>query len=491
MPQNQEFHKLKMANARRAVEILIQNGTKASSPDLLSIRRAKAYAERIRLPDNSTGSKNRPFFYTPDQSHKPLGVIEGGVLKDYKYAKFILNRRAKDVERINLEKENIFPPEEPLLTLSDLESRSLELNNLLQVIQDAVELGDFPSTLNTELKNMLRIFISLLPTFTIDQISEYKDLFGNMFEDITGHNARSRGRVELYPNASSDDIDANGREPDEVRTIRETTNRRQFIDFFKNMNTLLLEYAPNVNKSKGEKDAIARELIRRIFKFSKKEAQDITFPEEESETTTSGYISSRQSTTTSSESGGLPPATSSRLAINTYNAPRDEEDAFDMGGMATNVGNPYFLADLQGLPQMGTASMSAVEEARLQQRRPGINYIPTPSRLTFPQQNADYVLRRFYKGWFSGTQSRSSPEWKIIEQVSQRLGSRQSTDSPPNRFIQTLREYVLHKKASKPSDEQLQAYVIDPLVEFMGMNAEREGHSSMYQDPLELSQPTM
>lgn len=285
-PTNQDFHKMKMANARRSVEILLSVGAKSGTPQLLAQRMARPYVEHKRLPDNSTGSKNRPFFYTPDQSTKPLGyregVVEGGVLKDYKYAKFVLNRRARDMARIAMEKEGLDAPADPLLVLSELESRSLELNNLLQLVQDAIDAGDISNALVVELKNVLRIFVALLPTFNENEIGEYKDMIGEMYDTLLDLNIRSQGQPSLYPNPA-----------------RNSTAVSQVVEFFARMNDLIKEYSRYVNYPKAEKDVVARDLLKKLFKTTARKLNVPVIDTESQPTLTQPPTPSVQSRTTS------------------------------------------------------------------------------------------------------------------------------------------------------------------------------------------------
>lgn len=240
-----EFHNQIMAQERARVALRIAQGTKASSPNLLSARWRKH--DFKGLPDNSVGSKNLPFFLNPNQSDKVLEAksLTGGVLRDYKYAKYILNRRARDTTALDMEKEGIEPPAQPLLELSDEESRGLELNNLLQTLQDAIELGDVADVSATipELKNILRLFVSLIPTFTDQQLTEFMRFFQGMVEDL---------------NAIIDDTNQR-REP-----LVQTRN------FIQKLWEFVKEFIPFSNRSRADKDAKAKSLLKEIFKLSPK-----------------------------------------------------------------------------------------------------------------------------------------------------------------------------------------------------------------------------
>ena len=242
-----EFHNQIMAQERARVALRIAQGTKASSPNLLSARWRKH--DFKGLPDNSVGSKNLPFFLNPNQSDKVLEAksLTGGVLRDYKYAKYILNRRARDTTALDMEKEGIEPPAQPLLELSDEESKSLELNNMLQTLQDAIETGDIADVSATipELKNILRLFVSLIPTFTDQQLTEFMRFFQGMVEDL---------------NAMLDDANPGRRQEPLVQT-------RNFIE---KLWEFVKGFIPFANRSRADKDAKAKALLKEIFKLSPK-----------------------------------------------------------------------------------------------------------------------------------------------------------------------------------------------------------------------------
>ena len=127
------FHAANQADERRRVALRIANGTKASSPQIISARHQDPSFKG--LPDNSTGSRNAPFFVNTNQRGHPFDGIVGGVIKDYRFARELLDRRAKSSAELQALKEGMpLQPETPgpLLSLSPEDSRSLELNQLLQ-----------------------------------------------------------------------------------------------------------------------------------------------------------------------------------------------------------------------------------------------------------------------------------------------------------------------------------------------------------------------
>lgn len=245
-PNVRAWHEEGMAQARERVMLRIQQGTKASSPAALSARWARH--DFKGLPDNSTGSKNRPFFINPDQSDKVLEPkpLQGGVLRDYKYARMILDRRAKEFADQDMRKAGITPPAPAALELTPDESRSLELNTLLQLLQDSVETGSVAdiTSLMPDLKNILRLFITLLPTFTAQQLGDFQEFFQNMIEDLESMEGDMEGRNTAV------------------------TQARRFSASIYN---LIARYAPYVNASDRDKAAAIKIFLKENFKLEPRE----------------------------------------------------------------------------------------------------------------------------------------------------------------------------------------------------------------------------
>jgi hypothetical protein len=177
---------------RERVLLRISQGTKATSPAIRSTRRLNPGFYFNPLPDNSSGSKIRPFDLAKDESGRPNAMmkvamrqrgelpITGGV-KDYQYAKSILNRRARDASNLALEAQGLPPQAEPIATLSELDSRNLELNLLLQNIQNQIEGGLYSQLTINDLKGLPRILISVLPSYST---AEATDLLRFINDDI-------------------------------------------------------------------------------------------------------------------------------------------------------------------------------------------------------------------------------------------------------------------------------------------------------------------
>lgn len=172
-----EFHRQKMAESRARVGLRIDQGTKGSSPDIRSLRRENPLNFSNPLPDNSSGSKIRPFQVSKDESGRPTPMeivlanqmkasLTGGVLKDFRYARKILGQRASDVSNLDLEAQGLPPVASPIAILSESDSRTLELNSVLQAIASQINSGRVSDLTLNELRNLPRLLIAVLPSMT-------------------------------------------------------------------------------------------------------------------------------------------------------------------------------------------------------------------------------------------------------------------------------------------------------------------------------------
>jgi len=230
------FHNQRMAEEKARVMLRIQNGLKSDSSALIARRMMNPSFKG--LPANSTGSRNMPFFATKNEIDVPLeakikargGVIQprnvfqaqqqaplpieshteetdqldanpniiappfippmhGGVLKDYKYAKKILNQRKLDIENQKREEIGMMPEPEAPVQLTELDSRKLELAQLLDYFATSVSAGDYNPLSSIDLKNLLRLTISLAPVINEDDLASIVDVYKSISEDlISAHN---------------------------------------------------------------------------------------------------------------------------------------------------------------------------------------------------------------------------------------------------------------------------------------------------------------
>jgi hypothetical protein len=245
-----DFHNQQMAQERARVMLRIANGTKASSSAQIWNRHFnKSYRG---LPDNSTGSRNTPFFITKAdapitfapsarvsrvmnqeaQQHalplQPMFLsdlrsadavhrmkhreeatdalenqiikkdgramaqnvrrkaesLNGGVLKNYRYARKILGQREADVRNQQLVEDGL-PREETLVELDPIESRKLELRQLLQILFNNVASGNFAAFGFLEIKNMIRLLISLSPILTESEMIEIVQALDDASGELT------------------------------------------------------------------------------------------------------------------------------------------------------------------------------------------------------------------------------------------------------------------------------------------------------------------
>jgi len=190
LPAVLAFHNQQMAQERERVALRIANGLKSDSSNIIGVRRQ--HPSFKGLPDNSTGSRNMPFFASKDESQCPLEDkirMRGGVLntkagKEYGYE--ILKRRARDDMNIRATAEGLPPTPAPLMELDPVESRSLELDEILAEVDDAADAGDFSglSAFGGDLKNIPRLVIALSPSLSEGKIGALIEFLGNLHSKL-------------------------------------------------------------------------------------------------------------------------------------------------------------------------------------------------------------------------------------------------------------------------------------------------------------------
>lgn len=249
-PDVMDFQRQKVANARRQIAIRLQQGTKGGSPQNL----AKHWARRdfTGVSYYSTGSKTSPFFANTNQRDMPLEAptMNGGVLRNYRYARFILNRRAKDTIQQELMKQGIPPAVQPPVSLTELETQSLELNTILDELNTAITEGNIASAYLSppELMRALR----LLSAYMVDGMTEEQLVQFKRFFD------------ELQMEAESLQGQATVSNPKVTSTLR----------WISNVNKLLTEFAKDINESREVKRLRLSKYLESIFKLSKRSVSD-------------------------------------------------------------------------------------------------------------------------------------------------------------------------------------------------------------------------
>lgn len=160
----------------------IRMGTMASTPQALA-NRVTAYQIKQGYPKDSTGSRILPFLSVFDQSYKPFKTsvepnpMSGGV-KDYRYAQHILKQRYDDFKNQDAMQEGMPPTVPETLNLTDIESSSLELDNLLTALDNSIEIGTVSQIDVSDLKNIFRLIVKLSTTFDearFAQLIEYME----------------------------------------------------------------------------------------------------------------------------------------------------------------------------------------------------------------------------------------------------------------------------------------------------------------------------
>lgn len=264
------FHNATAIEERAKVRFRIQQGTKASSPQVRSYRRQHLdiYQPHATLPDNSTGSKNRPFYASKGEKSFSLeDKMSGGVLstkEGQKYGKFILNRRANDIRAKELVAQGIEPssvmPTGDLVLTPD-ESKSLELNNLLQGVSDAIEASDFSGLTINDLKNIPRLMINTLPKMSQQNFAELYEFIREMTEEL---------EAIINP---KEDIDDDRKEL--VLDSKSTKGAKRIYEYLARLLVLLRDFAKVMGRDEATKTATLRALVNEYLGIRKTTSESI------------------------------------------------------------------------------------------------------------------------------------------------------------------------------------------------------------------------
>jgi hypothetical protein len=180
--------------------------------------------------------------------------IRGGVLTDYKYARKILGQRKADIENQLREEAGMpFEPGAPL-QLSELDSRKLELAQLLDYVAGAVDTGEIEPLMGSEMRNLMRLMITLSPF--LDQ----EDL-ASIVNALTGITLS----LEAITNDITQGLEYLDDAPGEIKRQQKRAGeiKRSFLSF-KKMLEFLEQMNKIVTKSPQEKAALATTLAREL-----------------------------------------------------------------------------------------------------------------------------------------------------------------------------------------------------------------------------------
>lgn len=207
------WHAQQMEENRQRVLDRIAMGTKASSPQILAARLANPLLYHSTLPDNSSGSKSRPFGGGRDDSGRPTAdqmvyllqqkeaqereAMEGGI-RNFAVAQQLLANRRRDYEELEALKEGLPPAPRPENVLSDLESKDLELNILLRSISDAIESNALDNLQVSELKNVPRLLIYLAPHMDESRATEITQFINSQLEELRAYSLRHEEDTKEY-----------------------------------------------------------------------------------------------------------------------------------------------------------------------------------------------------------------------------------------------------------------------------------------------------
>lgn len=165
-----DFYAQRKADDIARIQTMIQSGTKASNN--LAIGRRMMNPSYKGMVPNASGVGQRPFFINKDEANVSLEdkvAMRGGVLTTpagQTYGKKILARRAMDVRNQEALEEGLPPAPSPLVDMTEVESRTVELNQLMDTIDNVVEQRVDASQIIPDFRNLVRLIVSLSATFS-------------------------------------------------------------------------------------------------------------------------------------------------------------------------------------------------------------------------------------------------------------------------------------------------------------------------------------
>lgn len=201
-----EFYKNNNATVLKQVKSRVEQGTKATNPLGLNERRGTVHYKGEKINPKSAG--NTLFFVTEDSRWKPLGESLRGGIKDFEYAKMLLEQRRRDFDSVKALQENFETVQQveeaqrgavgdvSQLELTAFESKVLELNTLLQQLLSSANVEDVPSASLPDIRNILRLFIVILPALQSDEIVNYISIVQELIPSLQEEGSAS-GRALL------------------------------------------------------------------------------------------------------------------------------------------------------------------------------------------------------------------------------------------------------------------------------------------------------
>lgn len=235
------FHAGSHSIQQNQINERIRMGTMASNPKGLA-NRVLSFQIKQGYPKDSTGPRILPFLSGFDQSYKPFRTsvqsnpLTGGI-KDFAYAQHILKQRYDDLKNQEAIQEGMPPTVPETLNLTEVESASLELDNLLTALDNSIEIGTISQIDVSDLKNIFRLIVKLSTTFD-------ENRFAQLIEYMQ----------DLVP----------GLEKQENDGVQAASLVLQFV---MNMIGFLSEMITVANRQLPERKLAARALIDKYFKL--------------------------------------------------------------------------------------------------------------------------------------------------------------------------------------------------------------------------------
>jgi hypothetical protein len=284
------FHNEQMAQERERVALRIANGTKASSSEIIGQRMRNPSFKG--LPDNSTGSKNRPFFANKDESNVSLEekvALRGGVVRNYKYAQKILGRLAEGTQAIDLAKEGIPVPSKPIPELTALEEKQLEFNDRLYMLGEVVQnkvLGRFDVK---DINELPRLLMTIAPSLRMPQIADLSEYLDELALEIQSQiPGGAAGAAAAAPIRGRPPVPGGRTAAERAKIKEEAAELGSFksviFSLVNDMINFLVDYTPYAQRDFDTRKKAAAILAREYFRIPAKDANKAmrgTYPKQE------------------------------------------------------------------------------------------------------------------------------------------------------------------------------------------------------------------
>lgn len=177
-PEILKFHKLQKEDELYRAGVRFQYGTSTTGQKNLQNRIQNFDIFTLKMPPNPKGGVE-PF---PNSINQLNNLSFSGGIRTQEGSKIISKRlkdRAYQSEQLNALKAGFELDDKPIPILTPLESASLELNNLLNALNDAIDNETFGDFEVRDLPKIQRLFLQVSPYLTADELNELLQIIVN------------------------------------------------------------------------------------------------------------------------------------------------------------------------------------------------------------------------------------------------------------------------------------------------------------------------